>query len=120
MGVVTPLEKDPEKGLNGAIAAELRAERSAQRITFDALADLTKISKRTLLRVFGGERHITSAYLETICEELGLPMSVIVKRAERRLDHVDTPGVIPFPAQMAAKRAEEGPLEGQEESQESP
>lgn len=79
------MENDPSKGTNGAIAAELRAERSAVRISFDALAERTGISKRTLLRIFNGQRAATMNYLETICDEMGVPMSVVMRRAEKRL-----------------------------------
>lgn len=82
---MTPLEKDHEKGLNGAIAAELRAERSAQRITFDRLEDLTEVPRRTLIRVLNGERAINMAMLELLCEVLDVPMSEISRRAEIRL-----------------------------------
>lgn len=82
---MTPIEKDPARGLNAAIAAELRAERAASRMSFDELAERTGISKRTLLRLLNGERAVTMAYLETICEELGVTMSAIAARAEARM-----------------------------------
>lgn len=83
---MTPIEMDHSRGLNGAIAGELRAERSRRRITFDALSARTGISKRTLIRVLNGERAINMAVLESICEALGVPPSDLIKIAQARLE----------------------------------
>lgn len=82
---MTPVEKDPARGLNGAIAAELRAERAAMKITFDDVAERSGLSKRTVLRLFNAERAVTMAYLEAVCEAMGVQMSHITERAEARL-----------------------------------
>ncbi|MSS85004.1 helix-turn-helix transcriptional regulator [Actinomycetaceae bacterium WB03_NA08] len=94
---MTPLDNDPASGMNAAIAAELRAERSAQQITFDDLAQRTEISKQTLLRIFNGKRAVTMAYLEAICVEFNVAMSDIMQRAERRLGRGGV-GLSPAPA----------------------
>lgn len=83
---MTPIEMDHGRGLNGAIAGELRAERSRRRVTFDALAERTGVSKRTLIRVLNGERAISMAVLESICEALGVVPSELIHIAQTRLE----------------------------------
>lgn len=82
---MSPVEKDPSVGINAAVAAELRAERGAQKITVDALAQRSGIPKRTLLRLLNAERGITLGPLAAITEALDVPMSLVVSRAEERL-----------------------------------
>lgn len=86
LGGMSPIELDHGRGLNGAIAGELRAERARRRVTFDALATRSGISKRTLIRMLNGERAINMASLEAICEVLGAPPSRIIVAAQTRLE----------------------------------
>lgn len=83
---MTPIEMDPGKGLNGAIAGQLRAERSRARVTFDELHERTDVSRRTLIRLLNGERQISMAALESICEALGLSPSDVIASAQRHLE----------------------------------
>ena len=94
---MTPIELDHAKGLNGAIAGELRAERGRQRVTFDALADRTDISRRTLIRLLNGERAINMATLESISEALGVVPSEIIRAAEAQLFAEAQNNVVAFP-----------------------
>ncbi|WP_161512738.1 helix-turn-helix domain-containing protein [Actinomyces howellii] len=82
---MTVFEKDPSAGLNAAVAAELRAERSAQKMTIDILAARSGIPKRTLLRLLNAERGVTLASLFAIASALTVDVVVIVQRAEERL-----------------------------------
>ena len=82
---MSPVEKDPSAGINAAVAAELRAERGAQKVTVDALAQRSGIPKRTLLRLLNAERGIALGPLAAIAEALGVPASLVVSRAEERL-----------------------------------
>lgn len=81
----TTIEKDPAVGLNAAVAAELRAERGAQKVTVDALAARSGIPKRTLLRLLNAERGVTLAHLSAITGALDVDAVLILRRAEERL-----------------------------------
>lgn len=82
---MTPIEMDHGKGLNGAIAGELRAERSRKRVTFDELHERTDISRRSLIRLLNGERAINMASLESICRALKVSPSDVIARAQEQL-----------------------------------
>lgn len=84
-GVMVNIAKDPAKGLNAAVAAELRAERVAQEVTFDALTERVSLSKSTLLLLFNARRLISIEALVEIADALGVSALEIVERAERRL-----------------------------------
>lgn len=84
-GVMVNIAKDPAKGLNAAVAAELRAERVAQEITFDDLTERVTLSKSTLLLLFNARRLITIEALVEVAGALGVSVLEIVERAERRL-----------------------------------
>lgn len=84
-GVMVNIAKDPAKGLNAAVAAELRAERVAQEVTFDALTERVSLSKSTLLLLFNARRLISIEALVEIADALGVSVLEIVERAERRL-----------------------------------
>jgi hypothetical protein len=56
---MSPTEKDPARGLNAAVAAVLNGERTRAKMTFDALATTSGLSKRTVMRQLSTlERHI--------------------------------------------------------------
>ena len=82
---MTENPKDPTAGLNGAVAAELRAERAAKEISFEAIDERVSMSYRTLLRLFSAERFITIEALVEIAAALGVSVLEIVERAERRV-----------------------------------
>ena len=84
-GVMVNIAKDPAKGLNAAVAAELRAERVAQEVTFDALTERVSLSKSTLLLLFNARRLISIEALVEIADALGVSVLEIVERAEKRL-----------------------------------
>ncbi len=86
---MSPVEKDPSAGINAAVAAELRAERGAQKVTVDALG--SGVPKRTLLRLLNAERGIALGPLAAIAEALDVPVSLVVSRAEERLGREASP-----------------------------
>lgn len=83
------IESNPGVGLNAAVAAELRAERAAQRMTVDALAHVAGISKGSLLRYLKPSRHINIDTLEELAHALGTTSEEIVAAAKHRLARED-------------------------------
>lgn len=83
---MTPVEGDPARGLNAAIAAVLRAERAAkgERITQDELAEAAGVPLVSLRRYLNGKRHINLAHLEAICDALGVDPRDVMADAARR------------------------------------
>ena len=79
------IDKDPTKGLNAAVAAELRAERVAQEVTFDDLVERISLSRATTWRLLNAERLITIEALVEIASALGVSVLVIVERAAKGL-----------------------------------
>lgn len=81
---MTPVPQ-PHKGLNAAVAAVLRAERAAQDLTVQELADSADIPYATLRRYLKAERHIDVATLAELCEALDIDVEDVVIRAVERL-----------------------------------
>ena len=79
------IDKDPTKGLNAAVAAELRAERVAQEVAFDDLVERVSLSRATTWRLLNAERLITIEALAEFAGALGVSVLEIVERAEKRL-----------------------------------
>jgi transcriptional regulator with XRE-family HTH domain len=79
------IDKDPAKGLNAAVAAELRAERVAQEVTFDDLVKRVSLSRNTTWRLLNAERLITIEALVEVAGALGVSVLEIIERAEKRL-----------------------------------
>lgn len=75
----TPAEIDP---YTAAFAAELRAERGRKQIGFDEIAAKTGINKRTLFRLFDGERDLRAKHLILIADALGIDAQEIITRVE--------------------------------------
>lgn len=65
-----------------AFAAELRAERGRKQIGFDEIAAKTGINKRTLFRLFDGERDLRAKHLILIADALGVDAQDIITRVE--------------------------------------
>ena len=65
-----------------AFAAELRAERGRKQIGFDDIAAKTGINKRTLFRLFDGERDLRAKHLILIADALGVDSKDIIARVE--------------------------------------
>lgn len=84
---MSTVENDPGKGLNAALAATLKGELAASGMTFDQLAAVTGISKRTLLRQLSTkERHIPINHVAVIAAAFGLTAVEVMDAASARLE----------------------------------
>lgn len=75
--------------VNLAVAAEIRAERGAQRVTVKQLALAAGMVESTLNRVLAGERDINVTQLTKIATVLGTTPEALMERAVRRMGGVD-------------------------------
>lgn len=101
---MAPIERDPEKGLNGAVAAVLRGERAAMRarLTQDEVADLAEMPVVSLRRYLNGKRPIDMATLDAICKAMGITAEYVMSRAHERVVVSRSPDTIdPEEAQAA-------------------
>jgi DNA-binding helix-turn-helix protein len=78
-------DRNPAGGLNGALAAVLRGERAAQRLSLDRLAASSQVSRRTLIRLLNAERSMGLEQAAAIAGALGLRLPDALERAEERL-----------------------------------
>jgi len=90
---MSTINKDPRSGMNAAVAAELRAERAAQRMTIDTMAAASGYPKRSLLRWLNTERSIGVEPLFAMAGALGVPAAELVRRAEKRVASARDGGV---------------------------
>lgn len=91
-------DRNPASGLNGALAAVLRGERAAQRLSLDQLAASSQVSRRTLIRLLNAERTMGLEQAAAIAAALGLRLPDALERAEGRLDAEGAAGKAPPPA----------------------
>lgn len=90
---MSPVEKDPHRGLNGALAAEIRSELAVQDKSQTWLAEASGIERLTLRRYLKGERAINTSVAEAIAGPLGLDPGELLARAVARRDaHPDLYG----------------------------
>ena len=82
---MNPVERSHSDGLNGALAATLRAERAARRATIAYLVDHMGVSKSTVLRLLAGDRAIDMAHLAGFAEALGMDPAELMALAEARM-----------------------------------
>lgn len=71
--------------LPAAVAEQLRAERAAKGITYDRLAQLTGMSKFTVMRYLKQERSIPLPEFAALSEALGLAPVEVMRRAMERI-----------------------------------
>lgn len=83
---MTPIEKDPSRGLNGALAAEIRSELAVRQLSQTWLSEASGIERLTLRRYLNGERQINTAVAESIAQALDLDPSDLMVRAVSRRD----------------------------------
>lgn len=67
-----------------AVAAELRAERAAKKISIRELSEASGIPEVSLNRYLAGRRDIPGSVLMSIGEGLGVDPGIILDRAVRR------------------------------------
>lgn len=82
------LRKAHAEGLNGAVAAELRAEKAAQNLTNQDLADRSGIPIVSVQRYLVPKRAIDLVVLEQLATAVGKTPGELVEAAERRLARV--------------------------------
>lgn len=83
---MSPVEKQHERGLNGALAAEIRAEMGVRQVSGHQLAADAGIDRLTLRRYLKAERAWTTANLEAVAHALGLDPGDLMIAAVRRRD----------------------------------
>lgn len=71
--------------MNSAVAAVLRAEKAAQKLTFPSIVDVTGIPLVSLKRYFAGDREITVRVLSLIAQALNMTPGEIWAKAIERL-----------------------------------
>lgn len=77
-----PEEKSPA---NRAMAAQIRAEASAEKISQKQLAELSGVNFETMKRIINGTRDINVTQITQIAAALNMPPALLVKRADERL-----------------------------------
>lgn len=86
---MTPPVPGPAEGLNAAVAAQLRAEAAAAKLSDKALAQKAGLQYSSLRRWLGkepgNERNIDVAVLAELAKALGLTPLEVVRRAEERM-----------------------------------
>lgn len=75
----------PGEGLNAAVAAELRAERAARRITLQQLADESLVPLMSVRRYLNADRNIDVAVLYALAKALGTTPLEVVEAAQIRM-----------------------------------
>lgn len=84
-----------------ALAATLRAERAAADLTFEELAELSGVSKSSLLRFEKGTRDPSIGTLTKIAQALGKTPVYLAVHAESRLANPSLPDAVIPPDQVA-------------------
>ena len=95
---MTPVEKDHSKGLNGALAAEVRAEIAAQGLTNVEVARRMDMNRETFQRYVNMKRGIDTAIVDAIGEALAVDPAELMGRAVRRLEREKATNVVAFPS----------------------
>lgn len=69
----------------GAIVAQLRAERAAAGLTIDDLTARTTLGRASVTRYLSGDRDIPMKALFELAHALGLTPGEFIRRAEQRM-----------------------------------
>lgn len=75
--------------ITSAVAAQIRAERAAAGLTQRQVMDRSGLPKSTYLRMESGERVADVGQLAAFCSAVGVPLSVLLARAEDRLERAE-------------------------------
>lgn len=106
-------EKDPSKGLNAAVAAELRAEKAASNLTLSDIARLSGVTKGSVQRYLAAERHIDMRTLNALALALGTTPGELIERAQERRAR-DAGSALPDPLDLTLAAMD--PIAGQDQS----
>lgn len=68
-----------------AMAAELRAEKAAKRMTLDDLSEASGVPKSSLVRYLDGTRDIPGSTFQQLCDGLTVDPAEMMTRARHRL-----------------------------------
>lgn len=101
---MAPLERDPSAGMNGAVAAVLRGERSATGLTLEELSGKTDIPVVSLQRYLKGKRHLDVDVVWNIAVALEMEPDDVWRQASTRLKREAGD---PFAVQESAARDED-------------
>lgn len=101
---MAPLERDPSAGMNGAVAAVLRGERSATGLTLEELSGKTDIPVVSLQRYLKGKRHLDVDVVWNIAVALEMEPDDVWRQAFTRLKREAGD---PFAVQESAARDED-------------
>ena len=71
--------------LSEAIAAQIRAERAAARLTKDDMIKRTRIGRGTYYDLEAGTKPIDVSQLAAVCEVLGISLTDFMLRADARM-----------------------------------
>lgn len=80
----TQMDYTPEQ-YTSAVAAQLRAERGASKMTIHELAEKSGVMEQSLQRYLNEKRDIPIPVLYQICSGLGVSVHEVIRRAEARL-----------------------------------
>lgn len=85
MSGMSTIDRNPSKGLNAAVAAELRSERVIQQVSIETLVERTGLGRSTVLNTLNAKRLLGVEAVASIAEALGVSVTTIFARAEKRL-----------------------------------
>lgn len=69
-------------GYGAHLAREIRAQMARAEVSQTMLAEATGMARSTLNRKLSGDTEFTIGEVEAVARELGLPLSVLLHRAE--------------------------------------
>jgi transcriptional regulator with XRE-family HTH domain len=108
---MTPVEKDSARGLNGALATEIRAQQGMRRMSTAKLALASGIERGTLTRYLEAKRPLNTAHVEAIAEAIGMDpgelMALAVRRRDEQPDLYYSQTDSPYAVQADAARDED-------------
>lgn len=124
---MAPPVPGPLEGLNAAVAAQIRAEAAAAKLTDKALAKKADVNYASLRRWLGKDignvRHIDVAVLGALADALGLSAAEIVRRAVERSEN-EAATVSPLPTRSTPDSSpssfEDADLAARNEDREKP
>ena len=75
--------------MSDSVAAQIRAERAALRVTQQQMADPSGLSRITVIRLENGDRVADTTQLARVCKAAGITLSEFFRRVEQRDGYAD-------------------------------